>query len=48
MYLEACTPEQLKIIYEEINIDEEAIKEYVRTLTEWIETQPQLPKIRSK
>lgn len=48
MYLEPCTPEQLKIIYTEINIDEESLDEHVRTLMEWIETQPELPKIKSK
>lgn len=48
MFLEHCTPEQLKQIYEDLHATEESIKNDVQYLIEWMDKQPHLPKIKGK
>ncbi len=46
MFLERCSDDQRKKIYEEINITEESLKQDVRYLIEWLEKQPHLPAVK--
>lgn len=48
MFLEHCTPEQLKQIYEDLHATEESIKNDVQYLIEWMDKQPHLPKIKDE
>jgi len=48
MYLEQCTDDQLKKIYEEFNATEETVQRDVKTLIEWLEKQPHLPNVKGQ
>lgn len=48
MFLEHCTSEQLKEIYNDLHATEESIKNDVQYLIEWMEKQPHLPKIKGE
>ncbi len=46
MYFEKITENQVKNIYNEINITEESLKRDVKYLMEWMEKEPHLPNVK--
>jgi len=48
MYIEQCTDDQLKKIYDEFNAKKETVQRDVKTLMEWLEKQPHLPSVKGQ
>jgi hypothetical protein len=45
MVLLRLPPEVVDIIYEELGLSEQDVKDYVKMLKEWLHKQPHLPQI---
>ena len=47
-FIEPCTDDQLKAIYERFGATEKTVERDVRTLIEWMEKEPYLPNVKGK